>query len=410
MKPALKIGFLANRYLNPDDVRSWSGLPYHFARKLRAAGCEVVPVRAAQEPPEFGRKVRQALWQYGRGRRYLRDLEPGAMRGAARGWEARLAQLDVDVVFSASSWPLAELETDLPTVFWTDATFAAMLDFYASFSGLAPVSWERGWEVERAALARCALAVYASDWAARSAVTDHGADPAKVRVLSFGANLERMPTRAEAEAAVAARGGAGGVCELLFIGVDWERKGAAVAIAAVGELRRLGVPARLRIAGCQPPAGYRLPEHVEILGFLDKNSPEGSERLAALYRGSHFFILPSRAEAYGVVFCEACAFGVPCVAAAVGGVPSIIRDGENGQLLPPAATGEDYARWIAGVWREPARHHALSIGALEAFHARLDGARSAEGLVRLMAGLTGRAPAGSAGASVAAAAAVGAHA
>ena len=375
----LKVGFLANSYLNPDEVRSWSGLPYHFTRNLRAAGCEVVPVRMAKEPSMLGRKVRQALWKYGRGMRYLRDLEPSAMRAAARGWEARLRELgDVDVVFSASSLPFADLETDLPMVFWTDTTFGAMLGFYADFTRLVPASRARGLEVERAALARCALAVYASDWAARSAVADHGADPAKVRVLGFGANLEPTPTRAEGLAAMETRGGAekSGVCELLFIGVDWERKGADVAVAALGELRRLGVPARLRIAGCRPPAGFRLPSDgsVEVLGFLDKNSPAGREQLAALYRESHFFILPSRAEAYGVVFCEACAYGVPCLAAAVGGVPSIVRDGENGRLFPAAATGADYARWVAEVWRRPVGYRALALGALDASHARLDGA------------------------------------
>ncbi len=377
----IKIGFLADRYMNPDDVRSWSGLPYYFARRLRAAGCEVVPVRADREPSELPRKLRQAFWKYARGKRYLRDLDPAAMRAQARGWEARLRQLEVDLVFSAGSWPFAELETVLPKVFWTDATFGAMQGFYGSFSNLAPVSLARGWQVEEAALRRCSMAVYASDWAARSAVRDHGCDPAKVRVLSFGANLETLPSPETVQADILTRMSAR-VCQLLLIGVDWERKGAGIAVEALRELRRRGVDARLRVVGCHPPAGCPLPEGVEIVGFLDKNTREGQERLAALYRAAHFFILPSRAEAYGVVFCEASAFGLPCVAAAVGGVPGIVRSGENGQLLPLEALPADYARWIAEVWRQPDRYAALSHGALAAYHERLDAARSAELLVQ----------------------------
>ena len=211
----LKVGFLADRYMNPDDVRSWSGLPYYFARRLRAAGGEVVTIRAGREPSELSRKLRQAWWKYARGKRYLRDLDPAAMRAQARGWEARLRQVKPDVVFSASSWPFAELETELPTVFWTDATFAAMQGFYGSFSDLAAVSAARGWQVEGTALRRCSLAVYASDWAARSAVRDHGADPAKVRVLSFGANLEPLPSQESIRSALPDKL-ASPVCRLLL--------------------------------------------------------------------------------------------------------------------------------------------------------------------------------------------------
>ena len=382
----LKIGFLADRYMNPDAIGSWSGLPYYFARGLRAAGCQVVTVRAEREPFELPRKVRQAYWKYVRGRRYLRDLDPAAMRVQARGWEARLRHLDVDLVFSASSWPLAELDTPLPTVFWTDATFAAMRGFYGSFSNLVPASYTRGMLVENMALKRCALAVYSSDWAAASAIRDHGGDPAKVRVLSFGANLEKVPGVEEVRAMISGRTRAK-ECRLVLVGVNWERKGAGVAVETINELRRLGVAARLQIAGCNPPKDYPLPEGVEIVGFLDKNSREGQEHLAALYRDAHFFIMPSRAEAYGVVFCEAAAFGLPSVAASIGGVPSIIRDGENGQLFPPTAAASDYARWIAGVWRQPHLYTDLARGALDSYHQRLNAPRSIDLLVDYMIAL-----------------------
>lgn len=48
------------------------------------------------------------------------------------------------------------------------------------------------------------------------------------------------------------------------------------------------------------------------------------------------FILPSNREGLGSILTDAMQFGLPVVAAAVGGVPEIIREGENGFLIQPA--------------------------------------------------------------------------
>ena len=371
----LRVGFVANQYMDPRRIGSWSGIPYHFAKSLEGAGCEIVPLYDLREPPLLVRLARQALWKYVRGKRYLRDVEPGVLQAYAREIEQRLPAAKVDVLFSPSSRLLSHAETDIPTVFWTGATFAAMLGFYDDFTNLAPPSLAAGHAAEAAALARCTLAIYASDWGARSAVEDYGTAPSKVKVVSYGANFEGGLSPAEVEAVIAARDPR--TCQLLCVGVNWQRKGVEIAIDAAVALNAQGIPARLRVVGCQPPRKRGpLPACVEVVGFLRKSQPAERRRLEALYRESHFFIVPTRAEAFGVVFCEASGFALPSLATGVGGVPTAVHDGVNGQLFALAAPGADYARY-----------RALAAGAFHEYQQRLCWPRAGETVARLLAEL-----------------------
>lgn len=390
----MRIGFLSDRYNDPERVGSWSGLPFYFARKMREVGCEVVPIRGGEITGSFPEKIKQAAWLLAR-KRYLRGLDAGVLRAYARSVEPLLRSQRVDAVFTVNSWMLAYLETDLPTAFWTDATFASMLGFYDSFSNLAPPSLKAGHEIERRALARSSVAGYASNWAARSAVADYGADPERILVLPFGANLDDLPEPDTLQGwieAKAAQAAGREVCELSCIGVDWKRKGVDLAVAATEALRSRGVPVRLRVAGCLPPLGTTLPPEVELLGFLDKNTAEGQERLRSLYRESHFFLLPSRAEAFGVVLSEAAAFGVPALTVNVGGLADVVRPDETGQLFAPEAPATAYADWIEAAWNDLEKYRRLAGGALDHYHENLCGRKATEKLVARLRTLSAPAP------------------
>lgn len=59
------------------------------------------------------------------------------------------------------------------------------------------------------------------------------------------------------------------------------------------------------------------------------------ERLADHYRAADIFTLAPYDEAFGNVFAEALASGLPIVGSDVGGIPELVRSGENGILVPP---------------------------------------------------------------------------
>ena len=194
--------------------------------------------------------------------------------------------------------------------------------------------------MERRAMQQADLMIFSSDWAAHSALNRYDADPSRVHVVPFGANLDSPSDRTVADS-IAARDLER--CDLLFIGIDWERKRGEFALRILEELRAMDVDATLTMVGAPPPRGLSLPSGTRALGFLDKRDAEQVATLRSLLARAHFLLLPSLADCTPVAACEAFAFGVPVVAADVGGMTSIVNDGRNGVLLDPEAEPKAYA-------------------------------------------------------------------
>jgi glycogen(starch) synthase len=84
-------------------------------------------------------------------------------------------------------------------------------------------------------------------------------------------------------------------------------------------------------------------------------------RLGQLLRGARAFAFPSRGEAFGIALLEAMAAGVPAVAAAAGGVPELVRDGENALLVRPESAAE-LAAAIARLASDERLRERLALG------------------------------------------------
>src|SRR5205814_6548979 len=84
------------------------------------------------------------------------------------------------------------------------------------------------------------------------------------------------------------------------------------------------------------------------LGVADRVrwlGPVEQEKLPLYYSAADVCVVPSRYESFGLVALEALACGAALVASRVGGLPSIVREGENG-LLVPWRTPEEFAARI----------------------------------------------------------------
>jgi len=100
--------------------------------------------------------------------------------------------------------------------------------------------------------------------------------------------------------------------------------------------RQLDRPVVALVAGAGPfEAAYR--EEVRSLGCEDVVRFLGFRRdIADVIAAADLVVLPSMAEAFGLVVAEALYLGTPIVATHVGGIPEIVEDGVDGVLVPPA--------------------------------------------------------------------------
>lgn len=362
----MRIAFLTHS--NPYDQRAWSGILCYMVRALERHCGEVVSLGPACGSLYFASRAlrRGVLLPMGK------NIDPThtvfLSKSLASVFRRRLSKMPFDVIFApVGRTEFAFLETEIPIVYYTDLTARQFRDYARNLRGLTDWAVEQTEQLERRALAKAKRVVFASEWAARSAVQDYQVAEDALSVVPMGANLDEIPSLEQITALRAK--GASATCRLLLIGVDWERKGGSIALDAMCKLRERGIHAELTIVGCSPPAGSAHP-NMHVIPFLDKSVPSQRSRLNQLLLDSDFMIFPTRREAYGVVCCEANAFGLPVIASDGGGVP--IWNGKNGILLPAEAGGEEFANEVQALIEDPARYHALAQAGRQIFKERLN--------------------------------------
>jgi glycosyltransferase involved in cell wall biosynthesis len=315
------------------DIENWSGSAYFMSKALENRCEEVIRIGPLQQRAKIS-KAKEFFYRRVVGKRYLVNRAPRVLRFYADQVSAGLVDTHVDVVFSPGTLPISYLQSAVPIVYWTDATAAGLIDFYPGFSSLCGETQRDAHFAEQAALSNCRLAIYTSGWAAETARQHYKVDTSKIKVVPFGANVEGDRDLNDIRAILAQK--PKGMCKLLFVGVDWYRKGGDIAVDIARSLNALGLKTQLNVLGCRIEGS--VPDCVLPQGFISKKTREGQALIDRLFSESHFLLVPSRADCVPVVIAEAASYGLPVVASDVGGISTAVRNNVSGYLLP---TGGD---------------------------------------------------------------------
>ena len=202
-----------------------------------------------------------------------------------------------------------------------------------------------------------------SNWAADGLAAE-GVPRERIRVVPPGIRLELWSAKTGWTSS--------GPLRLLFVGGDFHRKGGDLLVELVsGELAGL---VEVDIVTRDP---------VPIAPGVRVHTAEpNSAKLRDLYLNADVFVLPTRAECFGIAAVEALASGLPVIVTRVGGTPDIVDHGRTGWLIDA-----DAASLRAAIGRALENRSALpEMGRLarESAELRFDGAANDRKIIDLM--------------------------
>ncbi len=205
---------------------------------------------------------------------------------------------------------------DCPNFIYTDHTHLANLD-YPTFNAekLKHPQWL---ELEKHIYKNAAVIFTRSSNISQSLKDRYGAPRHKVVMVGAGSNFNRQNSEYKKDNYQQK--------EILFVGIDWFRKGGPDLAKAFQTIQRHHPDAHLTIVGCIPNTGL---DNCTEIGRIP------IEAVSQYYEKASIFCLPTKQEPFGIVFLEALHYRLPIVATNIGAIPDFVKDGENGYLVEP---------------------------------------------------------------------------
>ena len=398
------VGFICMQ--DPTDPAVLSGSPYHMLTHLAKLGAEVVPIfpittdqttlflsqLRARLPTALKRNHRvKAMWKsMQQGTALIRSrvdshdqFAKSVNRANAIGQELsqQLASLDnpVDVLFGVCiSTPLYALNTDLPIVYFSDATARLLQQTYPEYQKQ-PAGTKRAGEMfEQSALGRIFAGIFPSDATLNSAVEHYGLPKERAHLVPMGSSVvpnehdsiaPDLPTRER--------------LELIIVAADPIRKRLDLCVDVTKILAARGWNVTLHSIGGSTPSARKC-DRVRVHGRLSLADPIDRDIHKAMLRRSHFMLLPSLGEMFGIAPGEAAHFGRPSLVSATGGLTTVVQHGTTGLCLPVDAPPEHYADEIERISNKPALYRAMSDAALERAQTVLSWEQCARSTLRIL--------------------------
>lgn len=346
----MKIAYLSDQC--PQNINLWSGTPFHIFNTLKKKH-DVVWIG--------GGIMSGIIWHQkflgNEQPKFIQDYSPEMGEVLSK----ELKKGHFDLVISSNYLMCSDLDVDIPIIYFNDIVFSVSEDFF--FKPNPEFKYKAKYR-ERKCLTRADAIIFSSEFTEKRAISNYNLPKDSIRVVEFGANIQTPKNIVLKEYDI-------NICRLVFVGRNWENKGGSIVLEAYRLLKQQGFQCQLTIIGSVPSETVE-DKSVTIIPWLDKSKPEDINLYHEILRNSHFMVLPTKFDAFGIVFCEASAYGVPSIASNVGGVSQPVKEGKNGYLLPPEATAKDYAEKIRTIFENRELYTALRISSRREFEKRLN--------------------------------------
>lgn len=314
----IKVAYITRE--NPVNKNAWSGIPFNIYKCLKKGGFQVIQIGPITSFYEKILKIVEKFYNFFN-IKYDPQRSITLSKFLAKKILKKIQDNKIDLILVHDCPLVSFLDSKIPLIVWTDLTFDLyQKTYFSNFSKFHNNSIKNGNYLEKITLKKAKLIIYASDYAAISAIKKYKIPKNKIKILPFGVDLKplnKMKFRLlKKERNITKK------TETIFlsVGVDWERKNMHKSIKVIEKLNLLNMKSKIIIVGSIPPSEYEIPDYVKIIPFLNKNNKREKNILHNLYSKSHYFILLSKAEAFGIVINEASCYGLPVITSNIDGL------------------------------------------------------------------------------------------
>jgi len=354
----MKLAYVMSSF-DASHVSFKNGIGDFITSYLKKNEIEIELIEGYYEPLSLFFKGKQWIYENIANKKYIRPRETYIIKKSCKRTSEFISNSDCDAVFSFGSIPISYIKTQKPIIFWTDATFDLLLDYYNEYTNLSSETIRKAKEIESNALNNANLIIFSSEWAKQSAIKQYGINPNKIEVVPFGALLLETPSTEEIEQIFESR--TIKTCKLLFIGKRWNDKGGENLMSIAHFLKKNNFDFEINVVGTIPPSEYSKEFNINVYPRLNKQDPNDYQKLKQLYESSHFFVLMSNSDCTPHVLNEANSFGVPCISSDTGGIPSIIKNNINGHIFSVMSSMERPARFIMDKFQNQQDYYDLAL-------------------------------------------------
>lgn len=206
----------------------------------------------------------------------------------------------------------------------THKDYTIMLSYTMALSNGYPAwaasNFDKWLKLEKDLYQNAKLIFTTNENARKSLIDDYGVREEKAIKVGYGLTQDTIPEFTKSYDGKT----------ILFIGMDFERKGGYVLLEAFKEVRKQIADAKLIIVGPNKEIFKINQPGVELLGCI-----RDKQKIEELYKQASIFAMPSLCEPFGLVFLEAMSYKLPCIGTTIDAMPEIIEDGKTGFLVPP---------------------------------------------------------------------------
>ncbi len=360
-------------YLNsPFDASDYNfsfGVGWILVNQFRKFGIEVELVGPYNEKFVFFNKVRQKITPILTGKKYFRARDINILKEISNSINRDLENIDYDAIFSYGTLLVSELKSTKPIIIFTDAIFESLKDFYKDYSNLTASNQRDSRIIEERAFAKASKVIFTSQWAKDEMLKFYNFKADDISVAPFGPLIEIKHTKEEVFKNIENK--KFDKIRLLFLGADWERKGGDYAYQLTKEITQKGYQCELNVVGI-PQEIVKSDDILINHGYLKKSIPEQYEKFMDIIRNAHFIVLPTRADTFGIVFCESNSYGLPAIASKVGGVPEAVINGKNGFVYDFPEETTIAAETIISYFKNKEKYDALCKSSYSEYENRLN--------------------------------------